>query len=147
MLARETMWVTRDPFTPHVTVDAGMVLKIASYCAPWPLSIQIHPSSAVWKLVLYCCCFGDEIDNPMECLNIGGSHIHQSLGWEDREWTTEMAAKLTGPRLTSWRLKLCINFFLACRNDCLLWSCQVCPSWSERISHSHNLWLLIPLLR
>lgn len=104
------MWVTSDPVTPHTTVDAEMVLKIASHCAPWLLSVQFRPSLAVWKLMLYCCSFRDEIDSPMECLNTGDSHIHQTLEWEDGEWATEMAAKLRGPRLTSWKLKLCINF-------------------------------------
>lgn len=34
----------------------------------------------------------------------------RALGETDGEWTTKMAAKLTGPKLTSWRLQLCMNF-------------------------------------
>ena len=108
------MLTTGDPVTPHTTGDAEMVLKIAPHCAPWLLSVQFSLSSAVWKLMLYCCSFEDEIHNPMKCLNTGDSRVHETLEQQDGEWTTKMGAKLTGSRLTSWRLKLRIHSQSGC---------------------------------
>lgn len=108
------MPVTTDPVMLHTTVGAEMVLKIAPHSAPWLLSVQLSLSSAVCKLMVYCCWFEDEIHSPLKCLNRGDSCIHKTLKWEDGEWMTKMGVKLTGSRLTSWRLKLCIQVQSGC---------------------------------